>query len=178
MCIRDSINAEYGTFFTVTMGKVKQAALSDNDLVMLKEAFELFDTDKSGAIDAEELKFCMQALEFTPTDAEIASMIGEIDGDGNFTIEYQEFVDLMASKMASRDPEQDLKKGFAFFDRDGKGYITAADLKIVAADMGNTELVDNGPELQQIIDEVESSAGSGVSYADFGFLMKRHGIGV
>ena len=45
------------------------------------------------------------------------------------------------ARQASKDPEEDLKKGFSFFDRDGKGYITAADLKVVAAEMGNTELV-------------------------------------
>eukprot|EP00658_Telonema_sp_P-2_P031003 TRINITY_DN232_c0_g1_i1.p2 TRINITY_DN232_c0_g1~~TRINITY_DN232_c0_g1_i1.p2 ORF type:complete len:161 (+),score=69.06 TRINITY_DN232_c0_g1_i1:197-679(+) len=159
------------------MGRVKAQTLSDSDLAMLKEAFELFDTDKSGSIDAQELKFCMQALEFTPTDKEINNMMREIDTDNNATVEYQEFVDLMAARMASRDPEDELKKGYAFFDRDGKGYISAADLKVVAAEMGNTELVDNGPELQQIIDEIESQPGHGVSFADFGFLMKRHGIG-
>ena len=62
-------------------------------------AFELFDTDNSGTIDAAELKFCMQALDFTPTDKEIADMIIEIDTDGNNTIEFQEFVDLMAARM-------------------------------------------------------------------------------
>lgn len=83
----------------VVQVRAQTATLSDSDLSMLKEAFELFDTDKSGSIDAAELKFCMQALEFTPTDKEIAGMMKEIDSDGNSTIEYQEFVDLMAAKM-------------------------------------------------------------------------------
>lgn len=30
-------------------------------MAMYKEAFELFDTDKEGTIDAKELKFCMKA---------------------------------------------------------------------------------------------------------------------
>merc|ERR1712194_698606 len=158
------------------MGRVKNT-MSESDIAMLTEAFELFDTDKSGAIDASELKFCMQALEFTPTDKEINDMMNEIDTDKNMTIELQEFIDLMSARMASKDPEEDLKKGYSFFDRDGKGYITAADLKIVAAEMGNSALVDNEAELQQIIDEVQSESGQGVSYADFAILMQSKGIG-
>jgi Ca2+-binding EF-hand superfamily protein len=29
-------------------------------MAMYKEAFELFDTDKEGTIDAKELRFCMK----------------------------------------------------------------------------------------------------------------------
>jgi len=38
---------------------------------VIKQAFDLFDTDNSGAIDARELKEAMKALGFEPSTAEI-----------------------------------------------------------------------------------------------------------
>ena len=38
--------------------------LSDEQKQEIKEAFELFDTDKTGTIDYHELKVCMRALGF------------------------------------------------------------------------------------------------------------------
>ena len=64
-----------------------------------REAFELFDTDQSGTIDGTELKFCMQALGFDPSPNEIKDMLMKIDQDGNGTVEFEEFVDLLSGKM-------------------------------------------------------------------------------
>jgi Ca2+-binding EF-hand superfamily protein len=69
-----------------------------------KEAFELFDTDQSGTIDGTELKFCMQALGFDPSPHEIKDMLQKIDQDGNGTVEFEEFVDLLSGKMVRLAP--------------------------------------------------------------------------
>ena len=69
-----------------------------------REAFELFDTDQSGTIDGTELKFCMQALGFDPSPGEIKDMLMKIDQDGNGTVEFEEFVDLLSGKMVRLPP--------------------------------------------------------------------------
>jgi hypothetical protein len=48
----------------------------------IREAFDLFDTDGSGCIDAKELKDAMRTLGFEPTKEEIRKMIADIDTDG------------------------------------------------------------------------------------------------
>ena len=53
----------------------------------------------AGAIDAKELKVAMQALGFEPTQSEITKMVADIDVDGNATIEFEEFVEMMEGKM-------------------------------------------------------------------------------
>ena len=45
----------------------------------IREAFDLFDTDGSGTIDAKELKVAMRALGFEPKKEEIKKMISDID---------------------------------------------------------------------------------------------------
>ena len=95
--------------------------LSDEQKQEIKEAFELFDTDKTGTIDYHELKVCMRALGFEPKKEEIKRMMNEADRDGSGVIEFPEFLDLMTQKMADRDPREEMLKAFKLFDDDDTG---------------------------------------------------------
>merc|ERR1719263_2576745 len=117
--------------------------ISDEDMAQFKEAFELFDTDKSGFIDAMELQFCMGALGFEPSGDEVKEMLEKTDQDGNAQVEFNEFVDLVSGRMDRRDPEDETKDGFAMFDTDGKGYIDYKDMGRIAAELGDKELAEN-----------------------------------
>ncbi|RHY91677.1 hypothetical protein DYB37_007421 [Aphanomyces astaci] len=76
-------------------------ALDDEQMEEIKEAFSLFDTDGSGSIDARELKAAMRALGFQVKKAEVRKMIADIDKDENGTIEFENFVEMMTSRMIS-----------------------------------------------------------------------------
>jgi centrin-1 len=54
----------------------------------LKEAFDLFDVEQTGRIDARELRVVMRALGFEPNKEEIRSILEDIDPEGNGTISY------------------------------------------------------------------------------------------
>ena len=58
----------------------------------IKEAFDLFDTESSGKIDAKELKVAMRALGFEPKKEEIRSILLDVDWDGTGLIEYSDFL--------------------------------------------------------------------------------------
>lgn len=79
--------------------KKKEVMITDEQMAEFKEAFELFDTDKSGSIDGAELAFAMRALGFEPTGQEVADMLAKTDEDGNGTVQFQEFVDLISGKL-------------------------------------------------------------------------------
>jgi uncharacterized phage protein gp47/JayE len=49
----------------------------------IREAFDLFDADGSGSIDAKELKVAMRALGFEPKKEEIKKLMADIDTDGS-----------------------------------------------------------------------------------------------
>ena len=53
----------------------------------------------TGTIDAKELKVAMRALGFEPKKEEVKKMIADIDKDGNGTIDFQEFLEMMTAKM-------------------------------------------------------------------------------
>ena len=65
----------------------------------IKEAFDLFDTDGSGFIDAKELKVAMRALGFEPSKDEVKRMMSEADREGTGKIAHKDFQELMQSKM-------------------------------------------------------------------------------
>ena len=44
-----------------------------------------------------------------------------LDADGNGTIDFPEFLSLMARKMKDTDTEEELIEAFKVFDRDGNG---------------------------------------------------------
>jgi len=58
-----------------------KAELTEEQRLEIKEAFDLFDTDGSGTIDAKELKVAMRALGVEPKKEEITKMISEVDRD-------------------------------------------------------------------------------------------------
>src|SRR5712671_1977073 len=66
--------------------------LSDEQRQEIKEAFELFDTDKDGAVDYHELKVAMRALGFDLKKAEVLKTLRDHDKTGHGLLEYDDFV--------------------------------------------------------------------------------------
>merc|ERR1712205_171072 len=155
----------------VRLLRFNMTELSEKEMAEVKEAFDLFDGDGSGNIDAKELYVATQALGFSPTQEEVDTMVKDIDADGNATIEFNEFVDMMSGKMGGKDPVEELKKAFAMFDTEGKDKISFKDMQRVATEIG--EAMKEG-ELQEVIDECGD--GSGISEAAFIEIMKEQNL--
>lgn len=68
-------------------------------------------------------------------------MINEVDADGNGTIDFPEFLTMMARKMRDTDSEEEIKEAFKVFDKDGNGYISAAELRHVMTNLGMFSLL-------------------------------------
>lgn len=64
----------------------------------LREAFRIFDKDKSGYIEAREIALTAQALGEALSEAELREFMAEADLDGDGRLNYNEFVKIMTSK--------------------------------------------------------------------------------
>ena len=144
--------------------------LTEEQRQEIKEAFDLFDTDGSGRIDAKELKVAMRALGFEPKKEEVKRMIAEVDREGTGTVEFQDFLDLMTVKMAERDPLEEIRKAFRLFDDDETGRISLKNLRRVAKELGETM---NDEELQEMIDEADRDGDGEISEEEFIRIMKK-----
>lgn len=65
------------------------APLTESQTAEAKEAFALFDKDNDGCITTGELGTVMRALGKNPTEAEVSSLVKEIDPDGRGVINLQ-----------------------------------------------------------------------------------------
>lgn len=65
--------------------------LSDEQKQEIKEAFELFDTDKDRCLDYHELKVAMRALGFDLKKAEVLKILRDHDKTGHGLMEYDDF---------------------------------------------------------------------------------------
>ena len=62
-------------------------------------------------------------------------MIADIDKDGSGTIDFEEFLSMMTSKMGERDSREEILKAFKLFDDDNTGKISFKNLKRVAKEL-------------------------------------------
>ncbi|CAK7340957.1 unnamed protein product [Dovyalis caffra] len=142
--------------------------LSEKQIVEFQEAFCLFDKDGDGCITFEELATVIRSLDHGATEEELHIMISEVDVDGNGTIEFGEFLNLMARKMKENDADEELKEAFKVFDKDQDGYISPNELRHVMINLGE-QLTDE--ELEQMIREADLDGDGLVNYEEFVRMM-------
>eukprot|EP01050_Picozoa_sp_SAG11_P007855 SAG11_NODE_666_length_7841_cov_24.388272_9_plen_153_part_00 len=109
--------------------------LTEEQKQEIREAFDLFDTDKSGSIDYHELKVAIRALGFDIKKEEVRRIIVEVDREGTGTIEFPEFLSIMTEKISSRDPDEEIAKAFHLFDEDQTGVITLKNMRRIAKEL-------------------------------------------
>jgi calmodulin len=110
----------------------------------------------------------MRSLGQRPTEAELQDMINEVDADGGGTINFPEFLTLMARKMEATDTEEELKEAFKVFDKDGDGFVFSAELRFVMTNLGEM-LTDE--EVDEMIREADIDGDSSINYKEFVKMM-------
>lgn len=146
----------------------RRPGLTDDEVEELRQAFDLFDTDGSGTIDPKELRAAMQSLGFEAKNQTIYQMIKDIDKDGTGEIDFDEFLDLMTSRLAGSDTREDVQKIFELFDDDKTGYISLQNLKRVAHELG--ENMDDA-ELLEMIERADADRDGQISPDEFFAIM-------
>ncbi|XP_073047600.1 uncharacterized protein [Primulina eburnea] len=145
-----------------------ESIVNDQELMVLYEVFKLFDKNGDGSITKEELGSVVRSLYQNLTEEELQDMIHEVDTDGNGTIEFPEFVDLMAKKMKETEADDDLREAFDLFDQDRNGYISADELQQVMLRFGEA-LTDE--EIVEMIREADLDGDGQVNYDEFVKMM-------
>ncbi|XP_037637888.1 calmodulin-alpha-like [Sebastes umbrosus] len=138
--------------------------LTEEQIAEFKEAFSIFDHDGNGRITTKELDKALQALDQKPTKADLKDMIKEVDADGNGTIEFPEFLTLMAEMMKCSDDETAIKEAFDIIDKDGSGYICADELRHVMSKFVEKVAAE---KVDKMIKEVDIDGDGRINYKEF-----------
>lgn len=149
----------------------KNEELSKEQIAEIKEAFSLFDKDGDGVITAKEMGTVMRALGQNPSETELQDMINEVDEDRSGSIEFPEFLAMMARKMHGTDADSandDIREAFRAFDKDSDGYISAAELRHVMTHLGE-KLTDK--EVDDMLRQADIDGDGKVNYEEFLTMM-------
>jgi Ca2+-binding EF-hand superfamily protein len=153
------------------------AGVSQSELDDLRQAFQLFDTEK-GKILLKDVRTVLESISnkssvTTNTNnnttlnrviARVRSLSDKNNNNDTQQLSMSEFIQLM-TQSDPNDKRSEVRKVFDLFDVDRKGYINVDDLGRVATDLG--EVMDR-QELQEMIQRASSSSSLSSSSASSG----------
>ena len=133
----------------------------------------------------------MRSIGQNPTEDEILEMVMESDLNGDGTIDFQEFLEMMKRKSSETDQLeviskifailkcfknwffQSLKEAFKIFDKNKNGYIEAKELKSVTTTLGSM-LTDE--EFDEFWREADINNDGKLDYEEFIKIMSQYWI--
>jgi len=143
--------------------------LTPQQIKKVRAAFDLYDEDKSGAISADEMTKCLEALGHKLSPAEIADLFRRIDSDGNGEIEFDEFALIMSRRMVKDDWIASMRASFDSFDKDGSGAISIDELREVLVQKLGQNISD--AELNRIVKLADANGDGEIDFDEFKTLM-------
>jgi len=150
--------------------KSQRADLTEEQKLELQEAFNMFDTDGSGKIQAHELRVALRALGFEPSKDELRRMITDVDKKGGGYLDFPQFMEAIVKKISEPDHDEEIEKSFRLFDQSQDGYLDINDLKYVADLIGETMSQE---ELNEMIKEADQDKDGRVTIEDFKRVVRR-----
>ncbi|KAK9277259.1 hypothetical protein L1049_006798 [Liquidambar formosana] len=148
------------------------ATLQSDQVKQLKDIFMRFDMDSDGSLTQLELAALLRALGLKPTGDQLHELLANMDSNGNGSIEFDELVVAIMPDMSQEVlvNQEQLLEVFRSFDRDGNGYITAAELAGSMAKMGHPLTYR---ELTDMMREADENGDGVISFNEFATMMAK-----
>ena len=124
----------------------------------LKEAFVIFDRDNDNKINMQELATVMRSIGFSPTQADLQAIQQEC---GNRLLDINEVQSIISRRAPPPETDDSVREAFRIFDKDGTGYVVAAEIRHVLTHLGE-KLSDE--EVDEMIREAEITGDGQVNY--------------
>jgi Ca2+-binding EF-hand superfamily protein len=148
--------------------------LTEHQIREAKDAFDLFDTTGTGAIEQKELKIALMCLGFEKTTKEeIRRLVSDLDSANPTMIDFNDFLKIIQELLPTRNPREELEEAFKLFDVDGTGRITFKNLKDVVTGMGE-QLTEQ--EIIEIIAEADKTGEGDITLEEFIDLIQDNAI--
>uniref|UniRef100_A0A7S3CXG6 EF-hand domain-containing protein n=2 Tax=Palpitomonas bilix TaxID=652834 RepID=A0A7S3CXG6_9EUKA len=115
----------------------------------------------------------METLGLKPSQEELDAMIKEIDIDGNGSIEFDEFVQVMSRKVQPSYTPEEVKSAFKVFETPGEhhqsGYVSLTALEKALTTYGTEKL--SAEDAQELLSQIDVDANGLVNYVEYVNMM-------
>ena len=150
--------------------EIKKVVITSDDGDEIKNAFEFFDSNGNGKIDAREVRNAMQKIGYDENNPTVYEVVTELDNprNKNTGVTFDDFVKTVNYKVPEKETLEDLRKVFNLFLDDPNSNTTSLEsIKRVADELGeNIEEV----ELNAMLSKA-SKSGARLTFDDFVALM-------
>merc|ERR1711918_180752 len=130
----------------------------------IKDAFDLFDKDRSGEITIGEMGEAMRSLGYDTEHGEAAEHVKNLDKDGSCALEFNELYELLTARFSENTTKEELQRVFKLFDTDGTGSISVANMRAIADQVGD-QVTDD--ELGDIVLKNDMDKDGNLTFDDF-----------
>ncbi|XP_042886448.1 troponin C, isotype gamma-like [Penaeus japonicus] len=146
-------------------------SLDEEQIETLRKAFNSFDTEGAGSINAETVGVILRMMGVKISEKNLQEVIAETDEDGSGMLEFEEFAELAAKFLIEEDEEAlkaELREAFRIYDKGCQGYITTDVLKEILVEL-DPKLTPT--DLDGIIEEVDEDGSGTLDFDEFMEMM-------
>lgn len=133
-----------------------------------KEAFSLYDKKGNSTVSSANLGDLLRGLGQNPTQAEVRELVKSVGGSERqeVDIDFGTFLTILTRPDGFKPAgsAQEFIQGFQVFDKEGDGYISAAELRYVLTNLAE-KLTDE--EVDELLKEVQIGQDGRINYVDF-----------
>ena len=148
--------------------KSARIELTEEQRLEIRSAFDIFDADKNGKIDKQELKVCVKAMGFNVSKSELDDLIREKGEGPRHFLSFPDFQEFLGMKMKTRNQNEEIRKAFKLFKDGEEGNITIDDIRKIAKEMNNGLTEE---DLEIMIREFDVDGDGEINMAEFMTIM-------
>ena len=139
--------------------------LTEMEIALYKEAFQIFDKHSEGYISSNELGTIMSSLGFNISDEDLNEITNIYDNEqNNNMIDFISFLGIISKKKGNIYKEEDLIDAFRIFDKEGNGKISSKELLYVMMSSGEDF---NENYIRELISESSMEHDEFIDYQKF-----------
>ncbi|KAK7404494.1 hypothetical protein VNO78_05427 [Psophocarpus tetragonolobus] len=146
--------------------------LSDEQVDVFKQMFDMMDKDKNGNLSFDELKDGLSMIGHAIPDPDVQMLMEAADIDGNGSLNYDEFI-TMSVHLRKIESDEHLTEAFRYFDKNQSGYVEFEELKDALSD-DESEASDD-QVIKDILNDVDLDKDGRISFEEFKAMMKTGG---
>ena len=125
---RESTDFQPGLYIT--------SKFNEEDIIAIKEAFDAYDSNKTGLLTPNDLKVALFHQGFQASKETVYNIIAEYDEDCLGGLNFAAFIKIITNEPVETEPLSELKKVFRKINKDNKGYLDRRDLENLLRALG------------------------------------------